>query len=130
MVSRYATCGLPTFGLDFVFAHHAVDDDFEMQLAHAADDGLPAVGIGVNFEGGIFLRQFRQRHAHFFLIGLGFRLDRHRNHRHRKHDRLERNRMLLFADGVAGADVLQSNGSADVARQNLAECLHACWRAS
>ena len=48
---------LADVGLDFVLAHHAVDDDFQMQLAHAADDGLSAVGIGVNFEGGIFLGQ-------------------------------------------------------------------------
>src|SRR5436309_1820533 len=29
--------------LDLVLAHHAVDDDFKMQLAHAADDRLPAI---------------------------------------------------------------------------------------
>ena len=31
---------LADIGLDLVLAHHAVDDDFQMQLAHAADDGL------------------------------------------------------------------------------------------
>ena len=36
-----------------VLAHHAVNDDFEMQLTHTADDGLSAVGIGVNLEGGL-----------------------------------------------------------------------------
>ena len=47
---------LANVGLNFVLAHHAVDDDFQMQLAHAlADDRLSAVGIGVNFKGGIFL---------------------------------------------------------------------------
>jgi len=56
MVSRYGTCGLPTW-LHFVFPHHAVDDDFQMQLTHAADDGLPGIRIGGNFEGRIFLRQ-------------------------------------------------------------------------
>ena len=75
---------LADVGLDFVLAHHAVDDDFEMQLAHAADDGLSAVGIGVNLEGGIFLGQLGKRHAHLFLIGLGLRLDRNRDHRHRE----------------------------------------------
>ena len=43
--------------LNPVLAHHAVDDDLEMQLAHTADDGLAAIGIGVNLEGRIFLRQ-------------------------------------------------------------------------
>ena len=62
--------------LNFVLAHHAVDDDFQMQLAHAADDGLSAVGIGVNFKSRIFLGEAAERHAHLFLIGLGFRFNR------------------------------------------------------
>src|SRR5581483_248446 len=32
-------------GLDGELAHHAVNDDFQVQLTHAADDGLSAVGI-------------------------------------------------------------------------------------
>jgi hypothetical protein len=40
IVSRYATCGLPDVGLDLELALHAVDDDLEVQLAHAGDDGL------------------------------------------------------------------------------------------
>src|SRR4029077_10198255 len=38
-------------GLNLVLAHHAVDDDFQMQLTHTADDGLTAIGISVNLEG-------------------------------------------------------------------------------
>ena len=38
-------------------AHHAVHDDFQMKLTHAADDGLSAVGIGVDLEGRVFLGQ-------------------------------------------------------------------------
>ena len=33
---------LADVGFDVELAHHAVDDDFEVQLAHAADDGLSA----------------------------------------------------------------------------------------
>ena len=33
---------------DFELAFHAINDDLEVQLAHAAEDGLSAVGIGVN----------------------------------------------------------------------------------
>src|ERR1700687_2992091 len=103
----------------FFLAHHAVDDDFQMQLAHTADDRLSTIRIGVNLEGRIFLRQSRERHAHLFLIGLGLRLDGNRNHRHRKHNRLERDRMLLVADGVACADVSQPHYGADVPRENF-----------
>ena len=112
---------LADVGLDLVLAHHAVDDDFEMQLAHAADDGLSAVGIGVNLEGGIFLGQLGKRHAHLFLVGLGLGLDRNRNHGNRESNRFERDRMLFVADGVAGRNVLQTNRGANVARQNLAD---------
>ena len=67
---------LADIGLNLVLAHHAVDDDLEVQLAHPTDDGLPAVRISVNLKGGILLCQPRQSHAHFFLIGLGLRFDR------------------------------------------------------
>src|SRR4051812_17298741 len=41
---------LTDIGLDLILAHHAIDDDLEVQLAHAADDGLSAVGIGMNLK--------------------------------------------------------------------------------
>ncbi len=69
--------GLAHVGLDLVLAHHAVDDDLQVQLAHAADDGLARVRIGMHLEGRILLRQLGQRHAHLFLVGLGLRLHRH-----------------------------------------------------
>src|ERR1700730_15106657 len=58
---------------DLVLADHAVDDDFEMQFAHAADNGLTAVRVGVDFESRVFLGEASQRHAHLFLIGFGLR---------------------------------------------------------
>ncbi len=69
--------GLAHVGLDLVLAHHAVDDDLQVQLAHAADDGLARIRIRMHLEGRIFLRQLGQSHAHLFLIGLGLRLDGH-----------------------------------------------------
>ena len=108
-------------GLDFVLAHHAVDDDFQMQLAHAADDGLSAVGVGVNLEGRIFLGQLGKRHAHFFLIGFGLRLDRDRDHGDRKGNVFQRDGMFFVANGVAGRNVLQTHRGADVARQNFVD---------
>ena len=112
---------LADVGLDLVLAHHAVDNDFQMQLAHAADDGLSAVGIGVNFKGRIFLGQAAERHAHLFLIRLGLRFDRNRDHGNRKRDRLQRNGMIFVANRVARTHILQSHSRADVARQNLAD---------
>ena len=88
--------------LDLVLAHHAVDDDLQVQLAHAGDDRLARVDIRAHVEGRIFLRQLGQRHAHLLLVGLGLRLDRNLDNRLREVDRLEHHRVLVGADRVAG----------------------------
>src|SRR5215469_16215008 len=106
-------------GLNLVLAHHAVNDDFQVQLAHAADDGLSAVGIGVNFEGGVFLGQLVQRDAHLFLISLGLRFDRDRNHGNGKFNRLQCDGVFGVANGVAGRHILETHHCADVARENF-----------
>ena len=67
---------LADVGLDAELALHAVDDDLEVQLAHAGDDRLARFLVGVHAERRVFLRQALQRHAHLFLVGLGLRLDR------------------------------------------------------
>ena len=48
---------LADVGLDLVLALHAVDENLEVQFAHAADDGLARVYIGANLEGRIFIGQ-------------------------------------------------------------------------
>ena len=40
------------------FAHHAVHDDFQVQFAHSRKNRLAGFRIGIDAEGGIFLRQF------------------------------------------------------------------------
>ena len=63
-------------GLDVELAAHAVDDDLEVQLAHAGDDGLAGLLVGAHLEGGVLLRQAGEGHAHLLLVDLGLRLDR------------------------------------------------------
>ena len=65
-------------GLHVELAHHAVDDDLQVELAHAADDGLRRCPDRCDPEGRIFLRQLAQRDAHLFLVALGLGLDRNR----------------------------------------------------
>ena len=60
---------------DAEFALHAVNDNFQVQLAHTTDDGLARLFVGLDAERRIFLCQAVQRQAHFFLVGLGLRLD-------------------------------------------------------
>jgi hypothetical protein len=40
--------------LDIEFALHAVNQDFEVQLTHTGDDGLPSLLVGVDAEGRVF----------------------------------------------------------------------------
>src|SRR5215469_11199801 len=112
---------LADVGLHVELAHHAVNDDLQVQLAHTADDRLSAVRIGRNLERRIFLRQLAQRDTHLFLIALRLRLYGYRNHRRRELDRLQRNRVLLIANGVTRGDVAQSDARADVAREDLVD---------
>src|SRR5581483_2285831 len=104
-------------------AHHAVDDDLEMQFAHAADDGLPAIRVGVDLERRIFLGKLGKRDALFLLIALGLRLYCDRDHRRGELDGLKEDRVLLIANGVAGRDVAKTYASANVAGVDLADFL-------
>ena len=97
------------------FAHHAVHDDFQMQLAHPGDQSLAGVWLRVHAERGIFLRQLRQRIAHLFLIRLGLRLDGHGNYRGRKFDGFQNDRLFFIAERVARGAVFQAHAGGDVA---------------
>ena len=111
--------GLAHICFDLVLAHHAVDDDLQVQFAHARDDGLAGVVVGAHGERRVLLRQLGQGHAHLLLVGLGLRLNCNLDDRLGKIDRLEYNRIALTANGVAGDQVLQADRGADVAGKDL-----------
>ena len=48
---------LADVGVDLELAPHAIDDDFQVQLAHAGDDRLAGLLVGVHAERRVFLRQ-------------------------------------------------------------------------
>src|SRR5271163_3053680 len=100
---------------DLEFALHAVDDDFQMQLAHAFDDGLAGLGVGMHAEGRIFLGQTLQGETHFLLVDLGFRFNGYGNHRFRELHLFQNNDLVEIGESVAGGDVLQAHRGGDVA---------------
>ena len=61
--------------LNVKLALHAVDEDFEMELAHAGHDRLTGIFIGMNAECRVFFCEALQSDAHFFLIGFRFRFN-------------------------------------------------------
>src|SRR6185437_4378880 len=115
--------GLADVGLDAELAHHAVHQDLEVELAHAADDGLAGLGVGVDAEGGIFLGELGQGLAHLLLVALGLGLDGDVNDRGGELDGLEQDGVVLVADGVAGGDGLEADAGGDVAGPDLADLL-------
>src|ERR1700721_240613 len=64
-------------GLHAEFAHHAIDNNFKVQFAHARNERLAGVVVSVNAEGRVFLCELSKRRTHFFLVSLGLWLDRH-----------------------------------------------------
>ena len=110
-------------GLDAELALEAVDDDFEMQLAHARDDDLAGLLVGLHLEGRILGHQLLEADAELLLIGLGLGLDRERDDRLREVHRLEHDRMLLVAQRVAGRHALQADRRRDVARVDFLDLL-------
>ena len=80
--------------LDAELALQAVDDDLEVQLAHAGDDrpGRSARRSCTRNVGSSAI-SFCRPDAELFLVGLGLRLDRQRDDRLREVHRLEHDRL-------------------------------------
>src|SRR6478609_4320052 len=116
LADRFAVgnLGLADVGLDLDLTAQAIDDDFQVQLAHAGDDGLPGVLVRVRAEGRVFVSELAQTDAELVEIGLSFRLDRDRNHRLWEHHLLEQDGRLFVAQRVARARVAQADGRVDV----------------
>lgn len=61
--------------LYLVLSAQAVDDDIQVQLAHALNDGLVGLLIASEVEGGVLLCQLGEAHAHLLQIYLALGLD-------------------------------------------------------
>src|SRR6185437_8355613 len=102
-------------GLDLELALHAVDDDFEVELAHPLNDGFAAFLVDRDAERRILGGETRQRLAHFFLVALGLRLNLNFDDRIRKLHALEYDSIVFVAQRIAGGRILQTREGDDVA---------------
>ena len=75
---------LADIGVNFEFAQHPVDNNLQMQLAHAGDQRLRGFPIHAYAERRIFFGQLLQSFAEPLLIDLGLGLDRDLNDRFRE----------------------------------------------
>src|SRR6056297_3664755 len=115
--------GLSHVGFHLELALHAVDDDLEVQLAHAGDDGLAGFLVRVHPERGILFRQLLKGDAHLLLVGLRLGLDGHGDHRLRELHALQGDDVLGIGQRVAGGDVLQAYRRGDVAGAHFLDLL-------
>ena len=121
---------LADVGLDAELAHHPVDQHLEVQLAHAGDDRLAGLVVGVDPERRVLLRERAERLAELVLVDLGLGLDRHRDHRLRELHALEHDRVRRVAERVTGRGVLEPDRRDDVAREDGVLVLAVVRRAS
>ena len=67
--------GLTNVSVNLELTEQTVDDDLEVQLAHAGDDGLAGLVVGGHLEGWVLLGELGQSQGHLVLLGLGLGLD-------------------------------------------------------
>ena len=104
--------------LDAELAAQTVDDDVEVKLAHAADDRLSALLVGTNREGRVLFGQLAQCDAQLVEVFLRLGLDGQTDHRLGEGHLFEHDRRILGAERIARADLLETDGGADVARND------------
>ena len=110
---------LADVAFNFKFAAHPVNDDVQVQFAHASDDRLHCFLVSAHAESGILFGELREGNAHFFLVNFGLRFNRQMDDRLGKGEFFKQDRMILVAKGVAGEGVLQTDGRGNVAGVNL-----------
>ena len=121
----FAVCHLRLTDVGFhaKLTPHAVDNNFQVQLAHTGNDGLARFFVRLDAEGRIFCSQTLQGNTHFFLVGFGFWLYGLGNHRLREHHALQDDRVGQVAQGFARGHVFQAHASSDVASANFVDFL-------
>ena len=97
------------------FAAHAIDQDFQVQLAHAGHDGLARLFVRMDAERRILLRQAIQGDAHFFLVGLGLRFHRLRNHGLGEDHLFQHDHVVGRTQCIARGHAFQTDGRRDIA---------------
>ena len=108
---------LADVGLDLELAAHAVHQDVQVQLAHAADHGLAGLGVLVNLERRVLFGELLNRQAQLLLVALGLGLDRHLDHRVGEGHRLQYDLVVRVAERVTSRGVLQPDHRVHVARR-------------
>src|SRR5919112_271561 len=106
---------LADVGLDVELAAHAVDQDLQVELAHAGDDGLTGLLVEADLERRVLLGELLDGRAQLLLVALGLRLDGHRDDRRGEGHRLQDDRVLRVAERVTRRRLLHAVDRDDLA---------------
>src|SRR5699024_1344349 len=113
--------GLAHVGLDLELALHAVHQHVEVQLAHAADGGLPALVVQPDGEGRVLLGELVDGGAQLRLVGLGLGLDGDVDDRVREGHGLEDDLVVQVRQRIAGGGLLEADERVDVPRDGFVD---------
>ncbi|MDQ5988640.1 MAG: hypothetical protein CSYNP_04401 [Syntrophus sp. SKADARSKE-3] len=92
----------------------AVDENFQVQLPHTRNDRLGGLVLVLEFEGRIFLHEFRQGKRQLFLICRRLGFYRLTDNRFIKIYRFKENRALFITERVSCRSVLEPHDADDV----------------
>ena len=101
----------------------SVDDDLKMQLAHAGDDRLTCVFVGVGAECWVFFCQLGKSSTHLFLTCFCLGFDRDLDDRIRELHGLENDFSLFVTECVPCCSRFQTYCCSDVAGIDLCQLL-------
>ena len=107
--------GATLVDFDVELAAESVEDDVEMELAHAGDEGLTGDFVGFDSEGWVFLSELHEGIGQLVHVGLSVGLDGDADDGVGELHGFEDERVAFIAEGVAGLDVLESYGCSDIA---------------
>ena len=96
-----------------------LDRHFELQLAHAGQNGLAGFSVVLQPEARVLAKQGLQCLGQALLVRARLGLDGHVNHRLGHADLLQHHRVGRIAQGVPCQCVLQADHSGDVARHQF-----------
>ena len=101
--------------LHLKLTQQTIHNDLQMQLAHAGDNGLACLRIGVGTESRILLRKLCKSLAHFALSSLCLGLDSQLDNGLGEFHGLKNHRMLLVTDGITCGGKLKAHSRRNVA---------------
>ena len=106
---------LTDVGFHLELTQQSVDDDFEVQLAHTGNNGLPGFLVGVSLECGVFLGEFDEREGHLFLSCLGLGLDCYLNNGFGENHAFQLDGVVFHTQSVTRGSILQTDQCNDFA---------------